>query len=148
MSAPMASEIESTRQSDKKIALLTRDDVLVVAEAYRRAGRRAELIGTTGVIGGFALGAILLQANGIFHWSPALDPFLFLAGLTLAWTAAGLGWLRQRKLLANYQLRCPSCNAELLTMRPWRAEVSRVQLVANTGRCPSCGSAIVDTDES
>ena len=139
----MEPDIEPKRHEGHGLALITRDDVLAMADAYRRAGRRAELVGAAGVIGAFAVGALLLQARGLFGWPPSLDPIFLLSGVATAWAAAGLAWRRQRKELAAHQLLCPSCNAAILTVRPWRSEVSRAELVANTGTCPSCGVKIL-----
>jgi hypothetical protein len=140
----MSTDLEREGTTEDGITRISREDLLALTAAYKRVGRRTELAGTFGVIGGFAIGAVLLQLRSSLEWAPWLDPAFFATGFLLATSAAFLSWRRQRKLLAAYQFVCPSCNVPMLTSRPWRREVSRAELAASTGSCPSCAARICD----
>jgi hypothetical protein len=142
----MSAEIQGERTAADRLATLSRDDVLAVAAAYKRVGRRTELLGTAAVIGGFAVGAILLQLRGSFGWPSWLDVPFLLGGFALALISAVSARQRQRKELASFQLFCPVCNTAMLTSHPWRTEVSRAELIASTGVCPSCGERILEKE--
>lgn len=145
----MSADIQRERLAENhlaegRLARLSSDDILAVAAAYKRAARRAELFGTAGVVGGFAVGAVLLQLRGWLGWPERLDlPFL-LTGFALAYLSAVFSWRRQRQELTRFQLLCSSCNAAMLTSHPWRSEVSRAELIASTGAYPSCGARILE----
>lgn len=122
---------------------IDREDVRALADAYAKAGRAVERGGMIGVVGGFATGAGLLLLRGTMGLPAWLDPVFFFAGFSVAVAFAVVAWSRQRTALRRYHLQCHGCGAGVLTARPWRAEVSRAQIVASTGRCPSCGERVV-----
>jgi hypothetical protein len=126
------------------VTRISRDDLSALAAAYKRAGRRAELAGGAGVLGGLGAAAVLLLLRGTLGWAPVLDAFFLAGGWAIALTSAALSWRRQRAALAAYQFACPACHAPMLTLRPWRSEVSRATLAASTGACPECGARICD----
>ncbi len=144
--SPPAVTTETQREDAAQDTLtrVSREDLSALAAAYKRAGRRAELVGGGGVLGGLAAGALLLLLRGSFGWPPGLDPVFFAAGWTVALTSALLAWRRQRKALAEYQFSCPACGVVMLTRRPWSSEVSRAELAASTGACPQCGARICE----
>lgn len=140
----MSSDIERESATQDRITRISREDLLALIAAYKRVGRRTDMLGSAGVVGGFAIGAVLLQLRSSLGWAPLLDPICFGAGFAIAVSAGVLAWRRQRKELAAYQFVCPSCNAPMLTSRPWRTEVSRAELAASTATCPDCAARICD----
>lgn len=140
----MSTDLDREDPARDGITLVSREDVLALAAAYGRIGRRTELWGTAGVIGGLAVGALLLELRGGLGGPNWLDPVFFGVGWAMAIVSAVVAWRHQRKELSKYQFACPGCNAPLLSARPWRTEISRAQLAASTGVCPDCGQRLFE----
>lgn len=124
--------------------LISREDLSTRLDGYDRAARRAEILGSVGVVGGLAIGVGLVVLRGILGWPEHLDAVFFASGWALAIGSAALAWWGQRRALATYQLPCPACHAPMLTTRPWGSDASPGDLTVLTGICPHCRARICD----
>ena len=114
-----------------------------MAAVYRRENKRFDLRGTAALIGGLALGVLLLTARERLGWPDGLDPVLFFGG----W-AVGLGvalplYMRRRRALAGLSLECPNCGAALLgELSRFGGNPARADIVVATGACVECGQQV------
>ena len=105
---------ELDRRSDDALAL-TRDDLAAVAEAYRLVARApTRWILDAGLLGGLAIGAILMTVAEALHWPAALMPVFFASGWAITLGFAATGMPRNRRLVERFQWRCLHCEAPMI----------------------------------
>jgi hypothetical protein len=108
--------------------------------------RRRQLLKTTAVIMMLAFGypaVLALHAYGLIP-SPRIRLFLLipLLGFVAAWF---LSWMSLPRLIRRMGLNCPACAYDL-----WATGLGRPgrHAVLETGKCPKCGTELLDASEA
>jgi hypothetical protein len=144
----MTLQPEPRRSESADVATrITPEDLAALAAAYGRVARRADRLGVAGVVGGLAIGALLLTIARPLALPDSVAPWFFGLGWAIALGSTAVVWRWYRKAVARFDFRCAACDTRVLKPTWRRSEAARVRLAVVAGKCPSCGGNLCGSSD-
>src|SRR5919109_2914201 len=110
----MTLQPEPRRSESADVATrITPEDLAALAAAYGRVARRADRLGVAGVVGGLAIGALLLTIARPLALPDSVAPWFFGLGWAIALGSTAVVWRWYRKAVARFDFRCAACDTRL-----------------------------------
>lgn len=126
------------------LVTLTRQDLAVSLEAYRRASRR-QWVGVVIGLGGLAGGVALMEIRSALNWPIVLENVFFGLGWAILIGTTVVVTVRDRRMRAHYALACPQCGTSLFDNTSANPR-SNAEMVIASGRCFKCKERILPLD--